>query len=101
MVLDKVKKYFPTKEERGKHTGFLSTLAEYHAIAVGFIIYLTNPHLLGLIMAYGVLGSGARVKLTGQYKDAAKEPAYTALGLLLGEAWKHNDVIADIITSIT
>lgn len=76
--------YLPTTGgERGPYTGAFSRAAEVHAVGIGFLVYLAAPDLLPAIVAYG-LGSGTgKAKRSGQFREAARELAYTALGVAL------------------
>lgn len=72
--------YLPTVQERGRYTGPFSTIAEYHAFAVGFIIVLVDPGLLEPVIAYAVGSGGGKARRSGHVQDAAQELAYTGLG---------------------
>lgn len=72
------RQYLPTVRERGAYTGPFSTYAEYHAVGVGFLL---GPEMATEVAAYGV-GSGAgRTYGSGHLRDAAREVAYTGLGV--------------------
>lgn len=72
--------YLPTTEERGRYTGPFSTLAEYHAVGVGFVAVLVDPDLLEPVIAYGIGSAGGKTRRSGHATDAGKELGYTALG---------------------
>lgn len=82
-IPDRLRRYLPTREERGKYVGPLSTFAEYHAIGVGFVGAF-NPELLAEVAAYGAGSATGKAKRSGHFKDAAKELAYVGIGAAVG-----------------
>lgn len=74
-----LEQFLPTKQERGKHTGLLSTFAEYHALGIGFLGAAARQE--ELVGAYALGTGGGKARRSGHMIDAAKEPAYVALGL--------------------
>lgn len=80
------KKYLPTKREQGEWRGLLSTLAEWHALAIGFGIgvvaaAVARPELMVSIALIAIGEAEAQGK---QLKDVGKEPAYAIAGLAIG-----------------
>jgi hypothetical protein len=75
-------------EESGTdRDGVLSYAAEWHALAIGFLVGLTGAAAVVIAFAGYALGIGRSVfRETGHLRDAAREPAYSAGGIVLGLA---------------
>jgi len=77
---DGLKRYLPSRQERGKYTGPLSTFAEYHAVGVGFAAGV-EPSLLEPVAGYAAGTGAGKCRRSGHLSDAAKELGYTGLGV--------------------
>lgn len=73
-----VEPYLPTRQERGKYTGPLSTFSEYHALGVGFAL---GPEFSGVAAAYAAGSGGGKLRRSGHIRDAMQEVGYTGLGI--------------------
>mgnify|MGYP000542531654 CR=1 FL=1 len=71
-------------ESETERDGFLSSRAELHAVAVGFLagVLLAVTRRIEVAALFGAVVFGTR-KVRGHLKDARREAAYTALGFIL------------------
>lgn len=85
-ILEFFRESAAARERDSDRNGFLSYAGEYHAVGVGFLaavigVFTGNWELLAVLAA--VITGGREVK-NNHLRDAAKEVAYTALGVALG-----------------
>jgi len=71
-------------ESETARDGFLSSRAELHAVAIGFLggLLLAVTGRIEVAVLFGGVVFGAR-KVRGHLLDARREAAYTALGFVL------------------
>ena len=76
----------PTTREQGDWQGALSTLAEWHALAIGLGIGVVAAAVARpeLMTAVALIAVGEAEAQGNQLKDVSKEPAYAIAGLAIG-----------------
>lgn len=88
-IPEPLRRYLPTRQERGKYTGPLSTFAEYHALGVGFAAGIMGLQYAEPLVAYATGNGAGKIRRSGHLKDAAQELGYTAAGIVAGLAVRH------------
>lgn len=91
MFIDRVMRYVrgadaPTESD-SERDGLLSYAAEWHALEIGVFVGLSGQWpLIAALAAFAVGGAelGRRLRDTEHVRDAAKEPGYSAAGVVVG-----------------
>jgi hypothetical protein len=74
-------------EDETDRDGFLSAQAEVHALAVGVLAGMTGHIDLILLFVMFLVGEFDGMRKSEHLVDAAREPAYAALGIVSGVAF--------------
>jgi len=78
LVPASLRPFLPTVQERGRYTGLFSTVAEYHAVGVGFAL---GPQFQEVAAGYGAGSGGGKCRRSGHLSDAVQELGYAGLGV--------------------
>lgn len=97
-IPEPLRRYLPTRQERGKYTGPLSTFSEYHALGVGFAGGIMGLEYAEPIVAYTAGTGGGKVRRSGHLKDAAQELGYTAAGIVGGLLVRNAPSMLSLLT---